>query len=133
MSGPSVNSTAHLQSSKLHIASQFVVFIFFCQVTLCQGENFLIDLLSVSSPSPSRDHMVILQGSARILQKPPILQDLAEKRLSCKTWQKNGYLARFLQVRSGRAVLLLTLIHATHFILTRNLLKNQLRVFQEKQ
>ena len=38
--------------------------------------------------------MVILQDSARILQKLPILQDLAEKWLSCKTWPKNGYLAR---------------------------------------
>ena len=56
--------------------------------------------------------MVILQDSARILQKLPILQDLIEKWLSCKIWQKNGYLARFLQVRSGRAVLLLALIHA---------------------
>ena len=73
--------------------------------------------------------MVILQDFARILQKLPILQDLTEKWLSCKIWQKNGYLARFLQVRSGRAVLLLALIHATHFISTRNLLKNQLRVF----
>ena len=78
--------------------------------------------------------MVILQDSARILQKLPILQDLTEKWLSCKIWQKNGYLARsgrkrFLQVRSGQAVLLLALIHATHFISTRNLLKNQLRVF----
>ena len=72
--------------------------------------------------------MVILQDSARILQKLSILQDLAEKWLSCKICQKNGYLARFLQVRSGRAVLLLALIHATHFILTRNLLQNQLRV-----
>ena len=61
-----------------------------------------------------------------------ILQDLAEKWLSCKICQENGYLARFLQVRSGRAVLLLVVIHATHFILTRNLLKNQLRVFLRK-
>ena len=73
--------------------------------------------------------MVILQDSARILQKPPILQDLTEKWLSCKIWQKNGYLARLLQVRSGRAVILLALIHATLFISTRNLLRNQLRVF----
>ena len=58
-----------------------------------------------------------------------ILQELAEKWLYCKICQKNGYLARFLQVRSGRAVLLLALIHATHFILSRNLLKNQLSVF----
>ena len=43
---------------------------------------------------PSRDQMVILQDSARILQKLPILQDLAENCLSCKIWQKNGYLAR---------------------------------------
>ena len=83
--------------------------------------------------------MVILQDSDRILQKLPILQDLPEKwlsgktwqkkRLSCKICQKNGYLARFLQVRSGRAVLLLALTHAKHFILTKNLLKNELRVF----
>ena len=77
--------------------------------------------------------MVILQDSARILQKLPILQDLTEKWLSCKIWQKNGYLARFLQVRSGRAVLLLALILATHFISTRILLKNQLRVFLRKK
>ena len=65
---------------------------------------------------------------ARSGRKMVILQDLPEKWLSCKICQKNGYLARFLQVRSGRAVLLLALIHATHFILTRNLLQNQLRV-----
>ena len=73
--------------------------------------------------------MVILQDSARISQKLPILQELAEKWLSCKICQKNGYLARFLQVRSGRAVLLLALIHAKHFILSKNLLNNWLRVF----
>ena len=66
---------------------------------------------------------------ARSGRKMVILQDLAEKWLSCKICQKNGYLARFLQVRSDRAVLLLALIHATHFILSRNSLKNQLRVF----
>ena len=81
---------------------------------------------------PSRDQMVILQDSARILQELPILQDLTEKWLSCEIWQKNGYLERFLQVRSGRAVLLLALIQATHFFSTRNLLKNQLRVFKKK-
>ena len=43
-----------------------------------------------------------------------ILRDLAEKWLSCKICQKNGYLARLLQIRSGRAVLLLALIDATH-------------------
>ena len=43
---------------------------------------------------PSRDQMVILQDSARILQKLSILHDLAEKWLSCKICQKNGYLAR---------------------------------------
>ena len=43
---------------------------------------------------PSRDQMVILQDSARILQKLSILQDQAEKWLSCKICQKNGYLAR---------------------------------------
>ena len=69
---------------------------------------------------------------ARSGRKIVILQDLPEKWLSCKICQKNGYLARFLQVRSGRAVLLLALIHATHLILTRNLFQNQLRVFQEK-
>ena len=58
-----------------------------------------------------------------------ILRDVLEKCLSCKICQKNNYLARFLQVRSGRAVILLAPIHATHFLLTRNLLKNQLRVF----
>ena len=54
-----------------------------------------IDLFSFQcQKSTSRDQMVILQDSARILQKLPILQDLAEKWLSCKTWQKNGYIAR---------------------------------------
>ena len=90
---------------------------------------------------PSQDQMVILQDSAGILQKLPILQDLAEngylarpgkKWLSCEICQKNGYLARFLQVRSSRAVLLLALIHATHFILSRNYHRNQFRVSQEK-
>ena len=84
--------------------------------------------LSKKTGIPSRDQMVILQDSVRILQKLSILQDLAEKWLYCKICQKNGYLVRFLQVRSGRAVLLLAPIHATHFILTRNLHKNQLRV-----
>ena len=46
---------------------------------------------------PSRDQMVILQDSARILQKLSILQELPEKWLSCKICQKNGYLARFWQ------------------------------------
>ena len=71
--------------------------------------------------------MVILQDSARFLQKLPISQDLTEKWLSCKICQKNGYVATFLQVRSSRGVLLLALIYATHFILSGNLLKNPLR------
>ena len=37
---------------------------------------------------PSREQMVIVHDSARILQKLPILQDLAEKRLSCKIPEK---------------------------------------------
>ena len=85
--------------------------------------------------SPSPDQMVILQDSARIFQKLPILEDLAkkmvilqglaEKRLSCKICQKNGYLARFLQVRSGRAVLLVAFIHATHFFCAKIYLRNR--------
>ena len=55
-----------------------------------------------------------------------------EKWLSCKTWQKNGYVAIFLQVSSGRAVLLLALFRAKHFISNRNLLKSQLLFFKEK-
>ena len=89
--------------------------------------------VNVNTAYPSRDQMVILEDSARILQKLSIMQDVPERWLSCKICRKNGYLARFLQVRSGRAVLLLALIHATHFILTRNLLQNQLRVFYEKE
>ena len=84
---------------------------------------------NITGAFPSQDHMVIMQDSVRILQKLSILQDLAEKWLSCKICQKNGYLARFLQVRSSRAVLLLALIHATNFFLTRFFLQNQLRVF----
>ena len=76
--------------------------------------------------------MVILQYSARNLQKTAylarsgrkmvILQDLAEKSFSCN----------ILANSFRRAVLLLALIHATHFILTRNLFKNQLLVFFKK-
>ena len=68
---------------------------------------------------------------ARSGRKMVILQDLPEKWLSCKICQKTGCLARFLQVRSGRAVRLLAPLHATHFILIRNLLKNQLRFFKK--
>ena len=83
----------------------------------------------ITTVFPSRHQMVDLQDSAKNLQKLPIWQHLTEKWLSCKICQKNGYLARFFQVQCGRAVLLLALIHETHLILTRNLLKNQLRVF----
>ena len=63
--------------------------------TYCKGFLFILaNRYIYSREFPSRDQMVILQDSARILQKLPILQDLAEKWLSCKTWQKNGYLAR---------------------------------------
>ena len=87
---------------------------------------------------PSRDQMDILQDSARILKKLSISQDMSKRCYLARSdrkmvilqdlCQKNGYLARFLRVRSGRAVLLLAPIHATHFLLTRNVLKNQLRV-----
>ena len=62
--------------------------------------------------------------------------------LSCKIWQKmvilqdlpeNGYPSRFLQVRSAQVVLLLVPIHATHFILTRNLLKNHCVFFRKNK
>ena len=75
---------------------------------------------------PSQDQMVILQDLPRFLQKMVILHDLARKSLSCKILQddgylarsckKNGCLARFLQVRSGRELLSLAVLDALSFI-----------------
>ena len=70
--------------------------------------------------------MVILQDLPRFLQKMVILHDLARKWLFCKilrddgclarSCKKNGYLARFLQIRSGRALLSLAVLDALSFI-----------------
>ena len=71
-----------------YLASLLQIGLLSCKILKDSCSNFPDNVY------PSRDQMVILQDSARILQKLPILQDLAEKWLSCKTWQKNGYLAR---------------------------------------
>ena len=76
--------------------------------------------------NPSQDQMVILQDLPRFLQKMVILHNLATKWLSCKILQddghlarsckKNGYLVKFLQVRSGRVLLSLVVLDALFFI-----------------
>ena len=71
---------------------------------------------SKADNSPSQDQMVILQDLPRFLQKMVILHDLAKNGYLARSCKKSGYLARFLQVRSGRAVLSLTVLDALSFI-----------------